>query len=220
MSGLVSVVIPVYNTEAFVGEAIESALTQSSGYELELIAVDDCSTDGSVAEVAKFPQVRQLRHSENRGIAAARNSGLREANGNYLAFLDADDVWPEGSLAARMTLLAGDPECDLSAGSVVQFGAGRLDTEPESGVLAGSMIVRRAAFDRVGEFDETLRVGEFIDWYARAVDAGLRFAHTEAVTLRRRIHGSNTMLRIGKEPLDYTRVLRRALERRRGGESP
>ena len=216
MTGLVSVVMPVYNTEAFIGEAIASVLSQAGGHQVELFVVDDGSTDGSAAEVAKFDNVRFLRHETNRGIGTGRNTGLAEASGNYLAFLDADDVWPEGSLAARMDLLERDTACDAVAGRVVQFGEGRPDGEPEAGFLAGNTVVRREAFDRVGNFDETLKVGEFLDWYARAVDAGLRFAQVEDVVLRRRVHGSNTMLRLGKEPLDYTRLLRSALARRRG----
>jgi glycosyltransferase involved in cell wall biosynthesis len=217
LSALVSVVMPVFNTASFVGEAIESVLSQDGGTVLELIVVDDGSTDGSAELVTKFDGVRLLRHRQNRGIGAARNTGVREAKGQFLAFLDADDLWPQGSLNARMAVLDADPECDAVAGRVIQFGAGRPDPEPESGFLAGNVLIRREAFDRAGEFDETLRVGEFIDWYARAVDAGLGFRQIETLSLRRRIHGSNTMLGIGKEPLDYTRVLRQALARRRAG---
>jgi glycosyltransferase involved in cell wall biosynthesis len=217
LSALVSVVMPVFNTEKFVAEAIESVLSQEAELRLELIVVDDGSSDGSAEAVAKFDSVRLLRHEQNRGIGAARNTGVRTAKGEFVAFLDADDVWPRNSLGARMALLETDANCDAVAGRVIQFGEGRLDSESEGGFLAGNTLVRRPAFDRVGEFDETLRVGEFLDWYARAVDAGLRFSQIEALTLRRRVHASNTMLGIGKEPLDYTRVLRQALARRRAG---
>jgi glycosyltransferase involved in cell wall biosynthesis len=208
--------MPVFNTASFVADAIESVLSQEAGL-IELIVVDDGSTDGSAEVVAKFEDVRVFRHEDNRGIGAARNTGVREATGELLAFLDADDVWPQGSLEARLAVLDAEPACDAVAGMVVQFGAGRPNSGPESGFLAGNLLVRREGFDRVGEFDETLKVGEFIDWYARAIDSGLRFRQIDTLALRRRIHTSNTMLGIGKEPLDYTRVLRQALARRRTG---
>lgn len=220
MNGRISVVMPVFNTAAFVGEAIESVFSQDTGMSLELIVVDDGSTDGSAEMVANYERALLLRNDENRGIAAARNTGVRAAAGEYLAFLDADDVWPQDSLGARVALLEADDECDAVGGTVVQFGAGRPDSEPQRGFLAGSALFRRTAFDRVGEFDESLDVGEFLDWYARAVDVGLQFRQIETLALRRRVHASNTMREIGREPVDYTRLLRQALARRRteGGE--
>jgi glycosyltransferase involved in cell wall biosynthesis len=217
LSALVSVVMPVFNTASFVAEAIKSVLSQEAALDIELIVVDDGSADGSAEVVMTFGGVRLLRHDQNRGIGAARNTGVRAATGEFLAFLDADDVWPQASLSARLAVLDAESECDAVAGGVVQFGAGRPDSQQESGFLAGNVLVRRDAFDRIGEFDETLRVGEFIDWYARAIDGGLRFRQIDTLALRRRIHASNTMLGIGKEPLDYTRVLRQALARRRAG---
>jgi GT2 family glycosyltransferase len=78
------------------------------------------------------------------------------------------------------------------------------------------MLIRRPAFDRVGLFDETLRVGEFIEWWARAQDAGLRVVTVPEVVLRRRIHATNTGIVRADSRVDYTRALRAALQRRRG----
>ena len=106
---VVSVVMPLYNSEAFVVEAVESVLAQSYD-KLELIAVDDCSTDASAQILAAYARddarVRLLSHEQNRGAAAARNTALEQARGRYIAFLDADDVWLEGKLEEQIRFMA------------------------------------------------------------------------------------------------------------------
>lgn len=215
MSGTISVIVPVYNCERFLAEAVASVRAQGVPVH-ELIVVDDGSTDGSAA-IARSVADRVISQA-NLGIGAARNTGIAAAGGDLLAFLDSDDLWSPDKLALQMAALDADPSLDMVLGEVVQFrgdvtAAG--DGEREPGYLAGAMIIRRAAFDRVGTFDPTLRVGEFIDWHARAVDAGLRSRMIPAVVLYRRLHDANLGLRAANSRVDYARVARAALARRR-----
>ena len=208
----VSVVIPAYNAERFIAEAIESALAQTHP-SLEVVVVDDGSTDGTAAAAEGYPGVTLLRRP-NGGIGAARNTGVAQATGDFLAFLDADDVWPAGSLSALLAE-AEESGADAVFGQVVQFGEGRADDAPTAAPIASAGIFRREAYDRVGQFREDIKVGEFIDWWARAQEAGFRVSTVPVVTLRRRIHTTNTGITQAGSRVDYTRVLRAALERRR-----
>ena len=99
---LVSVIMPVYNGEKYIGKAIESVLAQKIS--TELLVIDDCSTDGTELAVMKFMDsgnIRYIRNNENLGAAGSRNRGVKEARGKYVAFLDADDWWEEGKLSAQ-----------------------------------------------------------------------------------------------------------------------
>lgn len=213
-----SVIIPCYNAGRFVGDAIASALAQSRPAN-EIIVVDDGSTDDSVAQVERFTgQIRLIRQA-NAGAAAARNAGLAAARHELIAFLDADDLWPPHSLACRIAAL-DRPEIDLVFGAVRQLiddgdGQARLGP-PHEGRLAGSMIIRRQVFDRVGQFDESLASAEVIDLAARAQAAGHAGCAIADVVLHRRVHGANLMLHHGGANADVLRVLRRSIERRRG----
>lgn len=212
----VCVVIPVYNGESFIAEAVESALIQQ-GAELDVVVVDDGSADNS-AEIARaFEQVRVLVRS-NGGIGAARNTAIATASSDFLAFLDADDVWPPDRIGLMLAEFANDASLEAVFGHAVQFGEERTETPPQAGQLASTMLIRRSSFNNVGPFDETTRVGEFIDWWARAQERGLRWSQIPDVVLRRRIHTSNTGILQAGNRVDYTRVLRAALERRRASQ--
>ena len=212
--GKVAVVIPAFNAGAYLGEAIASVMAQGPAV-AQLVVVDDGSADDTAEVAASFPGVTLLRQV-NRGIGAARNAGVRAVTGQFLAFLDADDLWPAGRLAVMLESLRTNASVDAVFGTAVEFGAGPEDGEPTFGQLAGTMLIRRAAFDRVGAFREDVKVGEFIDWWARAEEAGVRHAALPDVVLRRRIHTTNTGIVQAGSRQDYVRVLRAALERRRG----
>ena len=211
----VSVVIPAFNAGAYIGEAIQSVLRQAVP-PIEVIVVDDGSTDETRAVVETFAGVTVISRA-NGGIGAARNTGIEEAHAPFLAFLDADDVWPDGRLQALLAAMEANPGAEAAFGQTIQFGEGRDDSAPQPGHLASGMLIRREAFDRVGRFNETLKVGEFIDWWARAQEAGIRSVAIPDVVLRRRIHTTNTGILQADSRVDYTRALRAALERRRGG---
>jgi glycosyltransferase involved in cell wall biosynthesis len=225
-SQLVSVIIPVFNYDRFLGEAIESVLNQTY-QQLEVIVVDDGSTDRS-GEVAKSFADRGVKycHQVNAGIGQARNKGVELAQGEFLAFLDADDRWPEEKIERQLRAFESDPSLEMCFGQAVQLQNGpqweaavKDNKLPASGLVPGmvpgTMIVKRAAFDRVGAFPGGLKVGEFIDWYGRAVALQVRSVILPDLFLYRRIHDSNQGIRERQSISDYARVLKAKLDRGR-----
>jgi glycosyltransferase involved in cell wall biosynthesis len=107
----VSVIIPTYNRDAVVARAIDSVLTQTYD-NYEIVVVDDCSTDNTRAVVEGYDddRVRYVRHDENRGACAARNTGIEHSNGRYIAFLDSDDEWDETKLAKQVKCMERAPK--------------------------------------------------------------------------------------------------------------
>ena len=219
-----SVIIPVYNCQHYLGEAIESVLNQTLQPQ-QIIVIDDGSTDGSARVAKKFEADILYIRRDNGGTGAARNTGVELAQGEFLAFLDADDLWAPFKTEAQLKVFATHPEADMVFGLTQQFVSPDIDagtgnpfvcpSEPSKGQVAGSMLIRRDTFLRVGPFDPGLRVGEFLDWYLRAQTLALKPFFLEEVVLRRRIHGGNTVLREKASQLDYVRVLKAALDRRR-----
>jgi glycosyltransferase involved in cell wall biosynthesis len=222
-SGLVSVIIPVFNSERFLAEAIESVLAQSHR-NLELIVVDDGSTDGGAKAAQGYP-VRYFRQ-EHRGPGAARNFGIRQARGEFLAFLDSDDLWMPEKTARQTVRLAARPELEAVFGWVEQFSAGEAAPPKirnagiiKNGIHPGAMLIRSAAFARIGPFAEDRRIGEFLDWYARAMEAVLESEILPEVVLRRRIHDENLMRSPKADTSEYARILKAALDRRRSAQN-
>lgn len=227
----VSVVIAVYNDDRYLAEAIESTLEQRPRPH-EVIVVDDGSIDASGAVARRFESPVRCISQSHRGIAAARNTGIAATGGDYVALLDADDLWTARTLSALLGIFAADPGLDLAFGHVRHFispdvdeaEAARLScrTGLEPGYLASGVLLRRAALAQVGPFREELVSGEFIDWIARAREQGLREALVPDHVLWRRVHSGNHGIRRRDARGDYARVLKSALDRRRaatGGNS-
>lgn len=219
----ISVVIPVFNRAGLVQRAIASALAQSLPPQ-EILVIDDGSTDGSGdAARACGPSVRVIAQP-NAGLPAARNAGVAAAAGEWIAFLDSDDLWPLDSLACRAAALATDPALDLIFGHFDCF----LEEPPERSclgklqpaLLCPGMLARRSAMDRVGPFDRARRLGEFVDWFARARDAGLGSRVLPDLVLWRRVHPGNMVRERRDEFAEYPRLLKAVLDRRRGLASP
>jgi glycosyltransferase involved in cell wall biosynthesis len=204
----------VRNGERFLGEAIESVLGQSPAPPLEVIVVDDGSTDSTAAVARSFGAPVRCVEQPALGVAAALNRGVGLARGELLAFLDGDDVWTPGKLALQLAELERRPEVHAVFGHVVTFGAGDAVAAPVAGYARGTLLIRRVAYDRVGGFTQW-RLGEFVEWYARMVDAGLQLALLPDVLLRRRVHDANTGVRLRGEQSEYARVLKAVLDRRR-----
>ena len=219
---LVSVVVPVYDGAAYLAEAIESARAQAYR-PIEVVVVDDGSTDGSAEVARSFGSSVSYAHKENAGLSSARNTGLGLARGDLVAFLDADDVWLPKKLAAQVALLVAE-SLDLVFGHVEEFvspgtdaGLVRPAAAPMPGYLPSTALVRADAFSRVGPFDTGLTVAEWVDWYARAAEAGLRVGMVPDVVTRRRLHGENHGIRQRQARNDYLHVLKASLDRRRAG---
>jgi len=220
---LISVMIGVYNAAPYLGESIESVFDQDYR-PLELIVVDDGSDDGS-AEVAKgYPEVKYF-YQENGGNGSARNRAVEAATGDFYAFVDADDRFVPGKLALQYSVLQADPQLDMVFGHVREFFSPELDEETRSGLRPPApepmpwtapnlMLIRSGSFARVGPFSTEFRVGVTVDWFARASEAGLRYAMLPETVLERRLHTQNNGLRERDARSQYLSVLRAAMQRR------
>jgi len=209
---LVSVVIPVFNGERSLGEAVESVLDQKYSA-IEIIVVDDGSTDGT-ATVARSLPVRYL-HQTNQGPAAARNRGIDHAQGSFIAFADADDLWPAGKLELQLPYLIGDSQIDIVLGRIQQVTVDGPTQDTGFSVNLGSGVMRRSVFERVGLFDETMRYSEDVDWFMRARESGAAIVTIDSVTLFYRQHEQNMTRGKSTSELNVLKALKKSLDRRR-----
>ena len=223
----VSVVVPAFNSERYLAEAVESALGQTHP-PFEVIVVDDGSSDGTAEAAAAFGERIRYERQPNAGIGGARNTGVELASGDHLAFLDADDRWEPDKLERQLAALRSDPAPDIVLGHARQFVSPELSAqeraklicpeEPQPGYLASCMLLSRATFERVGPFATELDFGEFIDWIARAKELDLRMLMLDATVLWRRLHDTNQGVRLrDRRGADYAQVIKASLDRRRAG---
>jgi glycosyltransferase involved in cell wall biosynthesis len=220
---LVTIVVAVYNGERFLQEALESAFAQDYGA-FEVVVVDDGSTDGSASIARSFPAV--YVRQENRGLPAARNTGLELARGELIAFLDADDRLPPSKLTLQAGFLAANPSVGCALGRqewIVEEGVEvALERDPifdePGGIQLVSAMIRREVLVRVGGFDPTYRYAEDRDLFVRLREHDVEIAVLPEIVLYKRLHGSNmTMNRPESHPL--LRSLREKLERERSARS-
>lgn len=182
MALLVSVIIPTFNRRALIREAVESVLAQSCR-ELELIVVDDGSTDGTVKELAKFGSGLRYFATPRKGVAAARNLGVSQAHGRYIAFLDSDDLWLPRKLEIQAAFMELHPEIQICQTDEIWMRNGiRVNPKAVHRKPSGDIFVRSLdlclvspsavmmmtdLFQRVGGFDESFPVCEDYDLWLR-----------------------------------------------------
>ncbi|HXJ83056.1 MAG TPA: glycosyltransferase [Candidatus Methylomirabilis sp.] len=219
---LVSVIMPVYNGEAFLREAVESIRRQPHP-RLEIIVVDDGSTDDSASLAESLgPPVRLVRQP-HRGLPASHNQGVAVAGGELMAFLDCDDLWTEDKLAIQLAILREHPGIDIVLGHTRRMwmaagGDGTLTPRLSDPILAlslGAALIRRAVFDTVGRFDEAITHSDDWDWFMRARELGVcAVVHPEVTVLYRR-HGGNMTNQVGEGMSSFATMLRKSIARRR-----
>jgi glycosyltransferase involved in cell wall biosynthesis len=217
----VSVIAASYNGERFLAEALESVFSQEFD-SYEVVFVDDGSEDRT-GEIARSFPVRYLRQ-ENSGLPAARNAGLSLARGEYVAFLDDDDVLPPTKLATQARHLDAHPQvgCVLGRQEWIFDGVRppEMPRDPLFGDAGGvqlvSAMIRRTVLEELGGFDPSYRYAEDRDLFIRMRERGVEIAVLPDVVLHKRLHGSNmTMNAPATHPM--LRSLREKLERERGG---
>jgi len=230
---VVSVVMPAYNTERFIGEAIRSVVRQTYT-DWELLVIDDGSTDDTPRVVADMMESRiRYIHTENMGAGSARNLGIEKARGDFVAFLDSDDVWFPHKLAVQVDVLRRDPETGLTYSNLwyvnergKRIGMPRFALErlPDgwcldkllvrNGVIGGgsTVMVRRLLLHRVGPFDTSLLMGQDWDLWLRLATCS-KFRYTpQALMAYRQRRGSISTAGVLRSLFDYM-IVERAFAR-------
>lgn len=206
---LVSTIIPVYNGEQFIGEAIDSVLAQTY-HPIEIIVVDDGSQDNTAKIVKSYPQVIYI-HQKNSGCGTAKNTGIQHSKGDFLAFLDADDLWNEQKIEIQMDPLLNNPEIEYVICNMKNFyQPGRIPDQKikeifpdkeQAAYIPSGLLIRKTVFKKVGDFNPNMFEANDTDWHFRAKDKGIRMVNVNKLLLYRRIHGSNLSHHRGLESL-------------------
>jgi glycosyltransferase involved in cell wall biosynthesis len=204
---LISIIMPAFNAERYVGKAVRSVLDQS-WHHWELIIINDGSTDGTKDVLASFTDPRiKVFHQPNAGVSITRNRALDMAQGDYVAFLDADDILPPRGLGSRAELLLGDPSCAFADGAVFAMedatGALRPIHQPtfrgmafpklmamSPEVFCGQTWMLRRSVVGSDRFPEEMRHAEDLAFYLKLARRGQYCATTEPVLYYRTGHGS------------------------------
>lgn len=195
----VSVILPVYNGSAFLKECIESIINQSHPL-LELIIVNDGSTDNSELIINEYEEVNKI-NIQNSGVAAARNIGIRASKGEWICFIDQDDIWTPDSLSDRIELLNQINDAKIVIGKQKWFLDG-LDQIPSwvkpeqmseelDGYLLGCAMIKKELFETYGYFDESYRFCSDFDWFFRLKDDDITFNQVDSTVLKKRVHSNN-----------------------------
>ena len=205
---LVSVIIPSYNYASFLPQAVASVLGQRApGLEVEVIVVDDGSTDNTAEVVRGMGDDVRCIYQENQGLSAARNAGLRVAQGEFIAFLDADDIQAKGMLASQLQVFASQPELDIVICRCMDFSGtsakqieglwslvnSHWDVHACNANLAPvhCYLMRAALARRAGFFDQALKSCEDQDYWLRCYGLGARVGvNAEGLVLYRK-HGNS-----------------------------
>lgn len=221
----ISVILPVFNGEKYLRDAIESVRAQTYPVS-ELICVNDGSTDGTRDILQSLGiAITHIDTGVNLGIGGARNVGLEKASGEYIAFMDADDLWLPEKLKTQMQVFDTKPEVEALFCSMECFISPDIPESDRAALycppgvqpayIPSAFIVRAESFYRVGLFEPKWRIGEFIDWFARAKAVGLTYETLPDVLLRRRIHTNNVGVTARSSRADYLRILKESLDKRK-----
>jgi glycosyltransferase involved in cell wall biosynthesis len=227
----VTCVIPVFNGERYLAPAIDSVLGQSDGL-VEIVVVDDGSTDGTAAVARSFGSDIRYLHQENAGPATAINHGLRTATREFITVLDADDLWPAGRLQRQLAHFEERPDLEISLGQVMNFWETELQeeadrfsghrlSEPIAAYSLSAMLARRHLLESVGYLNADRRHAFSTDWFVRVRERGVVFAGLPEVVLNRRLHPNNRSRQFaGRSRNEFLDLLKQSLDRQRQQRNP
>ncbi len=210
----VAVLIPAFNAARYIAETIGSVYRQTV-LPREIIVVDDGSTDDTASVVEQgFPDVTIIRLPHG-GVSIARNAGVEHTTCEWIAIIDADDLWLPHKMECQLAAIRDNPGVDILFAHFDQFTPDGA-TMPGQGIHISSFMAKVESMRRVGPFRPGLPVSEYLDWMMRARDLGLREFMVPETLVMRRIHGENVGIRDRALRVNYVRTLKEALDRRRG----
>lgn len=221
----ISCIVPVFNGERYIAETIESILGQTLA-PIEIIVVDDGSTDSTRGALRPFGDHIRVLTQKNQGPSVARNHGLEQSRGEFVTFLDADDLWIPEKLELQIERMDERPGLELCSGHIKSFWIPELDHERaqlenhpyhQSRALLSpcTVLTRREVFERVGRFDPELRNGEDTDWFMRAMKLGVVIETLPDLLVHRRQHLSNLTRATQPSADAVLELLKRTLDRSR-----
>jgi glycosyltransferase involved in cell wall biosynthesis len=222
----VSVIMPVFNAEKYVVEAIESVLSQTHK-NIELICINDGSTDNSLDILRSFgDKIIVIDCEKNLGTSEARNKGIHVARGNLLAFLDADDFWKNDKLEIQVNCFENNSNLDVSFTYMTNFLSPELHKKEDSlhshtsspipGYIPSTLVIKKTSFEKVGYFDPKWKNGEFVAWLVKAREVGLISEVVNEVLAFRRIHETNKgVAEKSVSTDDYLKITREFLNKKR-----
>ncbi len=202
----ISTIVPCFNGAAYVAEAIASIADQDRPPD-EIIFVDDGSTDHSAAiALDTAPHLVRVIRQSNQGTSFARRTGVEVARGDFIHFIDADDILPAGALRALAQTLVGDPDVDAAYGEWENFWVEELAEERDAhaqtsfakrqaNIMPGSAMYRASFFRSAPDFRSDEQLHGFSRWLVDRRDEGAKFERVDHLTLRRRIHRGNASRR-------------------------
>jgi glycosyltransferase involved in cell wall biosynthesis len=226
---LVSVIIPVFNPTEHLVACVESVLQQAYS-NFEVILVDDGSSNRALeAMTSTWPSsiVQVYRLDRNKGVAHARNWGVQHARGDYLCFIDQDDLWPPHKLRLQAKYLDEHTAIDFVIGQQVYFLSAEQTHAPPwlrqdllhaslPGYLPGTVMVRKSSFAKIGFFDEHLVSGtDDVDWFFRAKDQGFKSTALTDDLLYKRVHGNNLSQQVAQHHRELLRVVAASIARQK-----
>lgn len=221
---LVSIIIPVFNAEKYLHEALVS-LIEEDYQPREIIMVDDGSTDGSIEIARQFDEILLFRQ-ENRGVSLARNFAIEKSKGEFISFLDGDDIWITGRTRQGVDHFLLNPATDFVLGMSLRFLDEGIEKpsnirqewldKPQYASNNGVMMARRHCFDKVGLFNPEYTMGEDTEWIKRAMDSGLIMNRLPFLFLNQRVHHKNTEVRnLTNFRSSYLKIVQESLQRKR-----
>ncbi|CAH0997924.1 Undecaprenyl-phosphate 4-deoxy-4-formamido-L-arabinose transferase [Emticicia aquatica] len=219
----ISVIIPVYNAELYIKECIDSVLNQTLPPQ-EIIVINDGSSDNSFSILQSYGHKINLFNQENKGLAATLNAGIKYAKNEWITFLDADDYWHPQNLAWKNEFYQANPDTLICFAWLKQFISPEQSdevkagifcpTEAEKGWVKPTMIVHRSIFEKVCYFNESLRLGDFIEWFSKVQEHGIKYDIINKVVLYRRLHRKSLSNDV-RSQTDFVKLLKAKIDRQR-----
>jgi len=220
----IAVIIPVYNAERFIEEAIKSVKDQT--YTLtEIIVVNDGSTDRTSEILNTIDNIKVIE-KKNSGIGDSLNTGIKNTDAEVITFLDADDLWIREKLSIQMEAFEKMNCSGIVFGQIEQFFHDEMEDDLKSkleqpkkflpGVHRSTMLIDKASLEKVGFFSTDYVSEEFLEWFIRAKESKINVKNLPELVAKRRIHGDNITLGLErKEANKFPSILKQALDRRR-----